>query len=78
VHCGARFRPQIAVDVQSVISSELPDVVGAVSEENEGDPRQTVEPIRQAVLSTVDVLSDGLGVAFIGSAVKPARVPVEQ
>ncbi|ATB02171.1 hypothetical protein BWO90_08685 (plasmid) [Sinorhizobium meliloti] len=47
-------------------------------EENERDPRKSVEPVGQAVLTAVDLLRDGLGVALVGPAVQIPRVPVEQ
>jgi len=78
MHRSTGFRTNIAVDLQPLVSLELKDVVGAVAEKNERDPRQSAKPISQAVLAAVDLLRDGLGVAFAGPAVKVPGVPVEQ
>lgn len=78
MHGSAGFRSDIAVDLQALVGLELKDVVGAVAEKNERDPRQSVKPISPAVLTAVDLLRDGLGVAFAGPAVQVACVPLEQ
>lgn len=78
MHRSARLRSDIPLDVNPLISLKLPNVVGAVPEQHERDPGQPIEAIGEIVLAPIDLFRDGLGVAFVGPAVKAARVPVEQ
>jgi hypothetical protein len=43
MHRRARFRSDIAVDLQALVSLELKDVVGTVPQQHKRDPRQSIE-----------------------------------
>ncbi|MDE3854386.1 hypothetical protein I7F30_05015 [Sinorhizobium meliloti] len=68
MHRSTGLRAYVAVDLQPLVSLELKDIVGAVTEENERDPGEPVKPVGQAVLAAIDLLRDRLGVALVGPA----------